>query len=469
LSVPLWPAGVGAGTYYLAPAGDDRQGDGSRRRPWKTILHATSRVPDDGSTIVLFDGLYVGRQSINRQFSRLCTVRAEHPYRARLRSPEGQNRLLHCYHGSNVRFQGLEMFGSGGTRGEYLLHISTPETYRLLFEDCIIHDCYNNDMIKINNRAHHIIFRGCAFFNPANREGVEHFDINTVTDVRVEDSIFFQDYAGSGRRGANRSHSFVVVKNSGSTPDVTKRIAFRRNIFLNWEGKTDQAYLLLGEDGKPFFEAQEVMIENNLFIYNSSVRFWGALLYKGGLKNITFRANTVVGNPVIKWSGAFAAVCLRIGKNPPMGDLTFCNNIWCDPTGKMPRFTISRAEVFAPDAKLVLRNNLYWNGGKPIPTEPQDTLVPDRDPARRIADPRLGDPGKGVTLPRWDPVKGTFRSGKKTIRGEFERLVNRYAALGSGSRAINAADASCMPRDDILGTPRDRLPDIGCFERKSQK
>ncbi len=186
---------------------------------------------------------------------------------------------------------------------------------------CVIHDCYNNDMIKINDATHHILFRNCVFYNQTDGEGFQHFDINTCTDVRLEDSIFFNDYAGSGRRSANRSQGFIVAKNSGSTPDVTRRIALRRNIFLNWDGKPDMAFILLGEDGKPFTEAQQVMIENNLFIHNSPVRTWGTLLYKGGLKDITFRANTVVGHPAVKWTGAEAAVCLRIEKNPPMGDL----------------------------------------------------------------------------------------------------------------------------------------------------
>jgi hypothetical protein len=338
-----------------------------------------------------------------------------------------------------------------------------------VFENCVIHDCYNNDLIKINDFTHHVLFRHCVFFNQTDRGGDEHFDINTCTDVRIEDSILFNDYAGSGRRVENRGHAFVVIKNSGNTPDVTRRVAFRRNIFLNWQGAHDEAYILLGEDGKPFIEAQDVMIENNLFIHNSPIQTWGTLLYKGGLKNITFRANTVVGHPAVKWTGAELAVCIQIDKNPPMGELTFCNNIWCDPTGQMPRFSISSGKTFAPDAKLVLNNNLYWNAGKPIPTGPEDVLVPERDAKKLVADPRIGNPAEGLTLPRWDPSKGQFLSGEKTIRSEFERLVRRYATLGEGSPAIHAADPSCMPADDILGKPRDRRPDIGCFEKRDEK
>lgn len=210
-----------------------------------------------------------------------------------------------------------------------------------------------------------------------------------------------------------------------------------------------------------------MVFENNLFRHNSPVRTWGTLLYKGGLKNITFRANTVTGHPAVKWTGAESAVCIRIGRNPPMGNLAFYNNIWCDPTGRMPRFSISRPKTFVADVKLTLENNLYWNAGIPIPCDPQDVLAPDRDPKKLIADPRIDNLLENVTLPRWDPAKGSFLSDRKSIREEFERLVRRYAAPASGSPVIGAADAANMPADDILGNPRNRSPDIGCFERQN--
>ena len=80
-----------------------------------------------------------------------------------------------------------------------------------------------------------------------------------------------------------------------------------------------------------------MLIENNLFLHNSPIRFWSTLLYKGGLKDISFRANTVVGHPAIKWTGGYAVACLRIDKNPPIGDLTFRNNIWSDASGQIRR------------------------------------------------------------------------------------------------------------------------------------
>jgi hypothetical protein len=145
-----------------------------------------------------------------------------------------------------------------------------------------------------------------------------------------------------------------------------------------------------------------------------------------------------------------------------MRGLIFVNNIFSDPTGKMPRFTMSNPEHFA--SKPVIHSNLYWNAGKDIPYEAGDLLVPDQDTARCAADPRLPQFDPAITLPRFDPVKGEFPSGEKTIRSEFERLVARYAALGEGSLAIHHADPGNMPKDDILGRPRSARPDMGCFE-----
>ncbi|MFI5378856.1 MAG: hypothetical protein ACHRHE_06145 [Tepidisphaerales bacterium] len=454
-----------AGTWYVAPNGDDSAGDGSAAHPWQTIRHATERVPDEQPTILLRDGLYVGAQSATRAFTSTCTIRAENPYRARLSPAAGQVRALSCSGAANITLQGLEICGSGEGRGEYLVHV-TARMHHLNFEDCIIHDGYGNDMVKINDAAHDISFRRCVFYNPTDHEGDQHLDINTVTDIAIEDSILFDDYAGSQRTSVHKGQGFIVIKNSGSTPDVTSRIAVRRCIFLNFDGRPDQAFLLLGEDGKPFYEAQKITVENNLFIHNSPVRTWGTLLFKGGLRDITVRANTVVGHPAVQYSGAFAVVCLNIDKNPPMGDVSFCNNIWCDPSGQMPRLAISRAKTFAAGSQQTIHNNLYWNGGKPIPTDAADTLVPERDPRKVVADPRLPqlDAAKDLILPRWDAASGQFISGQKTIRGEFERLVARYAVPGAGSPALHAADPASMPADDILGAPRGPSPDIGCCQ-----
>jgi len=455
-------APVRAGTYYISPKGSNATGDGSAGKPWATVDHATQSVPDDGSTIIVRDGLYVGAQALARHFKKPCIVRAEHPYAARFRSMPESNRAFHCYGGSNVSFRGLEFFGSGGRRSEYVMHISKKDTHRLTFENCIIHDSYENDLVKINDRAHHITFRRCLLYNVP-RGGDELFDINVVTDVVIEDCILTSDMEGRGRTNENRTHPYIVIKNSSKRPDnagVCRRITVRRNVFCNWQGGADQSYLLVGEDAKDFWEAQDVLIENNLFLFNTANPSNGAVTLKCRVRNITIRANTVCGT-VYGWT-AYALRCSEEKRKLALENLYIYNNIFTDPAGKMPRLFSGKRDFVRKD--LILRSNLFWNGGKPFRTYGRTLLkVPADDPAAVVADPRLPDPSK-MTIPRWDAAKREFASGKTGIRAEFERLVKTHAAPPAGSPAIGKADPKHMPPDDILGRRRKGSPDIGAFQ-----
>ncbi|MFB3890737.1 MAG: choice-of-anchor Q domain-containing protein [Phycisphaerae bacterium] len=465
LSVLLAPlAALRAGTYYIAPNGSDSTGDGSLTRPWGSIRYATDHVPDDGSTVLLRDGLYVGTQSLGRTFAKPCTIAAEHPYKALLQSPGNSNRAFYCYSGANAVLQGLNIYGSGSTGSEYVVHISNPATHDITFDNCFIHDSYSNDVVKINSGTHHIAFRNCVLYNPPN-PGDSQFDINTVTDITIENNILLNDYPGSGRPAQDQTHPFIVIKNSGdSSPDFTRRITVRGNVFQNWSGLNDQSYLLIGEDGKPFMEAQDVLVENNLFLFNSPDSQVGAFMVKGGARNITFRSNTVVGHPV--GGSAFAMRMQKIASNPNMENIYYYNNIWSDPAGGMVDFSDGYKSEVSGD--LVLSNNLYWNKGKGIPTDSWSILDPDApwydDPRRTSADPLLGNPS-GMVISRWLASSGQFLSGQDTIRGEFERLVRLYGALAAGSPAIDKADPAHISFYDILGNPRGAMGDIGAFER----
>ena len=459
----LLAAPVLAGEYYIAPDGDDSVGTGTTDSPWKSLTKAVATVPDDGSTIIVRDGLYEGGQSFSRHFTKACRIFAENPYHARFVSPKSSNRVLYVTSASQILLNGLEFFGSGSTNADYLIQLTTENTHNLVFENCIIHDSYKNDLIKINSGANRIIFSGCVFFNPTNHGGDEHFDINMVKEIIVEDSIFFNDYVGSGRPDESQSHSFIVIKNSSTTPDFTEKITLRRNVFFNWSGLGDQAFVLLGEDGKPFFEAQDILVENNLFIHNSIRKIWSTFLYKGGLKNITTRANTITGQPEIIGFGAFSVICLNIGKNPKQESIYFANNLFCDNLGEGKRFSSSFDDCFT-GGKLLASNNLYWTGGGIFRDEPKDTFTAKRDANAVLGDPKLPDVPDLISLPRFDRSVGQFPSGNTTIRQEFERLVKSYAVPGKGSAAIGKADPKNMPKNDILGRPRGENPTIGCCE-----
>lgn len=452
-----------AGVYHISPGGSDSTGNGTAASPWKTLSKAAQSVPDDGSTLLLDRGIYRDRISITRHFSKPCTIRARTPYATKLSSPENGNRALYLADCSNIVFEGLEWLGSGSTNGDYLIQISTKKVREITFRNCIIHDSYRNDLIKINDHASRITFTGCVFFNQANRAGDEHFDINTVTDILIEDSIFFNDYPGSGRPDEHRAHSFIVIKNSGSTPDVTREIMLRKNIFVNWSGKPDQAYILLGEDGKPFFEASDILIENNLFLHNGGPRIVGTFLFKGGLRNIMVFSNTITGRPDSRGFSVFSVVCLKIGANPPIEKMVFANNIFCDNSGGITRFSSTDGTRFAENGFRAI-NNLYWNGGKEIRSEKQDLFIPANDTQGILTDPGLPEVPREPILPRYDPERSQFLSGKKTIREEFVRLVELYGKPNPDETVPVTADPRFLPPEDILGQPRGKRSCVGCLD-----
>jgi hypothetical protein len=110
---------------------------------------------------------------------------------------------------------------------------------------------------------------------------------------------------------------------------------------------------------------------------------------------------------------------------------------------------------------LVLDNNLYWNGGAPIP--PGEVVSPlMHDLHRVIGDPLFARNTLAVTLPRWNGF--AFLSGSHSIRQEFLRLVILYGAILPGSAAIEKADPERSPAEDILGRTRRNVPDLGAYE-----
>lgn len=452
-----------SGEFYVAVSGSDTLGDGSTGNPWGSIEYALTQVAD-GTTILVRPGIYSGRQRIRGDFATGVTIKSETPYLAIL---ENNDRVLTVYGSgapvSGITIEGFEIRHSGLGSAALVVHVDgggDGSVSNITFRNNIFHDSYNNDILKINNSAHNILVAGNIFYNQAGHD--EHIDINSVEDVIVQDNIFFNDFEGSGRVNGNDTGSFIVIKDSNGDDDIyvgNNNITVQRNIFLNWAGSTGSNFVLIGEDGMPYYEAKNVLIENNLMLGNSSNVMRSAFGVKGG-QNIVFRHNTVTGNlPAL----AFAMRLNREGSNPINDNVHFYNNIWSDPTGSMGSNGSGNNDFsdtpMGDTQNWVLNNNLYWNGGSEIPTDSGELVNYTDDIARIVANPQLGSQS-GLVLPRWNGVQ--FGGGLNTIETVFADLVAKYG-MPVGGAAIDAADVANSSLEDILGNARSN-PDIGAVE-----
>ena len=454
-------------THWVATNGTDTNPTpGTFAQPWRTIDFASARLlalGASGAVACLKDGVYTGANSLYERFSVPTTFRAENAYRAVL---QNNSRALALFGARNLVFEGFEFRHTGPGSDALVIQVQMADfatwSEDVVFRNNVLHDSWNNDILKINNGARRITVEGNVFYNQTGSD--EHMDVNSVTDVVIQDNIFFNDFAGSGRPNANDTSSFIVMKDSNQDDDGqigADRITVRRNVFLAWEGSSGSNFVLVGEDGQAYFEGEDILVENNLMIGNTGHNLRAAFGVKGG-RNVTFRSNTVVGNlPAL----AYAFRINREGANPVNENVRFHNNVWSDPTGTMGAEAAGGTNDFSDGGAaevtgLVLDRNLYWNGGAAIP--PGDQVNPNVTDTRRIvANPQLNTNQSGIVLPRWNGT--AFVSGSATIRQEFVRLVNLYGSIPAGSPGHNQADPVLSATDDILGNPRS-VPDVGAFE-----
>jgi hypothetical protein len=444
-------AGAQGQTFYVAVTGSN-SADGSQARPWATVSHAVASVPD-GSTILVQPGTYNGEVRLDRAFNAGIVVRSATPYAARLRSASG-TQAVRSYYGRRITLEGFDIAHGAPDSRALVVHIQDANqngtTREITLRNNIIHDSVDNDLLKINNAARQVTVTGNLFSNQKGSD--EHIDINSVTDVIVQDNIFLNTPANGDGTSA-----FIVVKDSnGDSDGITgsERVTLRRNIFLGWAGSVGHGFIQVGEDGAGFFEARELLIENNLMLHHSAATMNAPIAVMGSAA-ITFRNNTFVGDgPAQAWLRVY-----RYGANPLPTDVRFFNNIWARPGGGQPRFSRSpQGQV----GGFALVRNLYWNGGQAIPSSASEVINLDDDPRALVANPGL-PAHSGLVPPTWDSASARFADGSTSIGAAFGRLAN-YGALGTSSPARGAADPANAPADDLLGRPRGSSPDLGALQ-----
>ncbi len=450
-------------SYWVAPppAGSDRN-PGSSAQPWATLEHASENVPDNHCTVWFMPGKYTGQQRLNRRFNTTTAFRSVSPYRAEL---VADGPVVSISGGANIVIDGFDIHHSGPGADALVFAIDRNDdgwAEYITLRNNILHDSYNNDLLKIYNESRYITVQNNILYNQGTPD--EQMDVNSVTDVVIEDNIFFNSFQSSGRTNTNTSKQFIVIKDSDETDSVvgSRNVTVRRNVFLNWQGQPDETIIQVGLDGKPYHEAVGVRVENNLIVGNSPIQV-GKPFGVRGAKDVAFVNNTVTGDLP---SQAYAVWVTTSGSNPVNVNITFRNNIWSDSTGTMGAGVNNPVNNFADGdpsrtISLQLDNNLYWNGGQPIPAG--ELFSPLVDDSRRVVGaPLLNESYGSLVLPIW--TGSAFLSGSATIREEFIRLATLYGTFPAGSAAIDKADPAFASADDIFGRMRGSSPDMGAFE-----
>ncbi len=437
--------------FWVSPSGNDLAA-GTQTQPWATVTHAAATIPDAGCTVWVEDGVY-GAVTVERRFATMTTFRAVNRYRAVF---EASNTPFDIDGARNVTFQGFEMRHSGPGATGYVAIVDRDNptgtwAENIVLRDNIFHDSYDNDLLKVHSGVRNATVEGNVFYNQGPNE--QHMDVNSVTDVVIQGNLFFNDFARSGRASPGDTKHFIVVKDSGGMDDGqlgSQRVTIRQNVFMSWEGG-NEAFLQIGNDGKPYYEAEDVTIENNLFVGNGAGAA-GTTLGVAGARNVSFINNTVVGNHP---TSAYGFRVDRKFDNPINDGLRLSNNVWSDPTGTMGSFSAGDP---AAVMGLVLSNNVYWNGGSAI--DPGTVAGPGADPSASLSDPVVTD-GPPV-VPFWTGT--AFLGGGSTIDAEFTRLVGAHGAISPSSSAVSLADTAYAPSVDITGSSRDAEPDAGSRE-----
>ncbi len=455
-------------TFYVAANGSDVPAGGSSAQPWASITYALDRVPDQ-SLILVRPGLYTGRIRIRGQFAQGVTVRSEVPYQARLRAAEA---VLTIYNDNatieGISIEGFDISHSGPGAAALVVQIQdgfNTETRRITLRDNILHNSYNNDILKINNGASDIQVLGNVFYNQTGSD--EHIDINSVDNVRVEDNLFFNCFSCSGRSNANDTASYVVVKDSNANDDEylgARNVSLRRNIFFNWEGSIGSGFILFGEDGTANFEAFDGLVENNLLIGNSSNVQRSPLGVKGS-RDIVFRHNTIVGDQP---ANAYVTRINREGSNPAIEAIQFVHNIFADTAGTMTDFSDTLPADLSTARPSSLQRNAYYNGANPLPNDASDVLNISSDASAVSGNPQLPT-NQNLTPPVWNPATNSFAGGFTRIRDVFVAFAENYGRPAANSVAFSAATVPGQsPATDLLGNPRVAgAIDLGAVQRLS--
>ncbi len=449
--------------YFVSAWWGSDSNSGTYDRPWKSIQHALDSVPSEGGfRICVQDGYYPEQIDLGRRdgFTSPVRVEALNPYRAKLNNRDKIIILLSgdstSHTSFNITFAGFEIYrpDSGATGSS---NIFLYKADNVTIENCIIHDSYDDDLVRILHSAN-VTLQFNVTYNGGS--GEEHYDINGGSrNVVVQDNVLFNAYPETGRPDDTSGPQIVVKTSYPDADGRTRNVTIRRNVFMHGQSVPTRGLIAIGGDNRyeGYYEAEDVTVENNLFIADEGLLEQMIPVTILGSRRIHLRANTFRGNA--NSSFRLFGRARKESLNPPCTDLFYYNNVFLDPTnttGHLIKGTSSDIEYGA------ISSNLYWWGGASIPTDSEDYFNFYNDPQAIVSDPLLGSPAQPLPLPIW--TGSVFAGGHGSVSEVHAAFVETYARPSATSPVVDAADPAHMPVDDIVGKTRDAAPDIGAYE-----
>lgn len=402
------------GEIWVATNGDD-SGPGTAARPYRTITKALAEAKP-GDTIQVRKGRYTGEKA-KLNFARsgkadawIVLRSADGPGAAEI---DGEKKVLEVVlisDRSYVAIDGMRIHASQ----DNVVHVGTNASY-VVIRNCTISGADGGgDAIKVNG-SHHVY--------------VENNDVSDAADELID----FMHVERCVSRG-----NFMHGTRKGSTATFAKGgsafILMERNVVHGVRGA--HAIMLGGDSGeglfhpdRPDIECEKMIVRNNVIVDcdDSAIESRGC------------RDGWVLHNTIVGCSTTFGCFVVRPGRTNSGGEsysknLRFQGNlIWNDGN-------LDKAYVIHPKCGegFESRGNLWWNGKAGIPKKG------DHDVSKELrADPRLVFPD--LVLKSWKDAQ-------------------RFA-LPANSPALNAGAAHPLLLGDFNGKKRDKLPDLGAFER----
>jgi len=452
--------------FYVQHGGRPWSSDGSLNNPFPSINRAVTQVPD-GATILVKKGLYKGQIRIKRKFNQGIIIKSEVPYQAQLTN--NMRVIAFTNNASHITLEGFEIFHNNKKSKPLVIHIdggASNKVNNITIKNNIIHDSFNNDLLKINNGAENINVVCNMFYNQGDSD--EHIDINSAKNVKVTGNLFFNAFEKSNRTITKKSASYIVVKDSNNKEDNllgAEDISIDGNIFFNWQGSHGHGFILVGEDGKDYYEANKVSIFNNLFLGNSKISMRSPLGIKGA-KNVYFYNNTITGDLP---SNAYAIRVNREGNNLINNNIALFNNMWSDPTGTMGSGDYETSIDFSDTTinqlgDYYFDNNLVYNGHNKIPYSFFDKINPTDDKHLKTIDPNLPK-HQDMALPVWDIDTQRFSGRFYSIEDVFIDLLYLYGIPESSNILYDNNQGNKTPDLDIMGNIRLPPYSLGAVEQ----